>query len=516
MPEVVMRSEPSPVAYAAAGPEVTYECLFWLQRNPEVSASEVVPWPVIWSLARYHRSHVWYTGTRPRMEALVHDFQQFAAKVRWKWHFREEPKGFYIHLKNSRYIPPYPLVTPPELEGWLSLLREKMLMTARTTLHNPRLQQSRSNVLPLTKHGWKCLKTSCWVAFLNDKDGGFTLVHEDHVPQAHMEVLNSRWYREVFPEMYWSDLVTKQYKNLCADVERVMGEGDGVARNLFRSFVRRGAASIAKLDLTVKSHKGAGFVTFRNIHSLSCYSLEGLSQWAARELRSWLHTRCHLLKDTRQFVTLMSTKCAKPDETLYRLDAKEFFMSGRHPELIEAGIANLQEGRRRDCLRKVLEFLLDNQYVKSGALPERLWKVEEDSGMGLVHSGDLCDAALDSLAESWSTDPVVLREHGVRLYVRLRDDIFFIGSDRRLSVSYVQELRRKAKFFHIIAECPSDREVQFLEVKVWKSGARYHTVPCPKPTSLGIPLDVTSTSASGPFELACGHYQSRARSLHPS
>ena len=59
-------------------------------------------------------------------------------------------------------------------------------------------------------------------------------------------------------------------------------------------------------------------------------------------------------------------------------------------------------------------------------------------------------------------------------------------------MSHVQELRRKAKFFHIIAECPSDSEVQFLEVKVWKSGARYHTVPCPKPTSLGIPLDVTS------------------------
>ena len=397
----------------------------------EVSASEAVPWPVICSLAKYHRSHVWYSGTRPRMEALVHDFQQFASKVRWKWHFREEPRGFYIHLKNSRYIPHHPLVTPPELEKWLSLRHEKMLMTARTTLHNPRLQQSRSNVLPLTKHGWKCLKTSCWVAFLNDKDGGFTLVHEDHVPQAHMEVLNSRWYREVFPEMYRCDLVAKQYKNLCADVERVMGEGDGVARNLFRSFVRRGAATIAKLDLTVKSHKGAGFVTFRNMHSLSCYSLEGLSQWSARELRSWLDTRCHLLKDTRQFVKLLSTKCAKPDETL----------------------------------------------------PERLWKVEEGSAMGLAHSGDLCDAALDSLAESWSTDPVVLREHDVRLYVRFRDNIFFIGSDRRLSVSYVHELRRKAKFFHIIVECPSDSEVQFLEVKVWKSGARYHTVPCPKPTS---------------------------------
>ena len=141
-------------------------------------------------------------------------------------------------------------------------------------------------------------------------------MHEDYVPQAHIEVLNSRWYREVDPEMYRGEFVTKQYKNLCACVERVMGEGDGVARNLFRSFVRRGASSIATLDLTVKSHKGAGFETFRNIHKLPSHSLESLSQWAARELRSWVHTRCHLLKDTRQFVKLMSTKCAKPDETL--------------------------------------------------------------------------------------------------------------------------------------------------------------------------------------------------------
>ena len=27
---------------------------------------------------------------------------------------------------------------------------------------------------------------------------------------------------------------------------------------------------------------------------------------------------------------------------------------------------------------------------------------------------------------------------------------------------------------------------------MWKSGTRHHTAPCPKPTSLGIPLDVTS------------------------
>ena len=117
------------------------------------------PWPGIIGLMCGTLEHVrgW--------KLLCMIFQQFAAKVRWKLHFREEPRGFYIQLKNSRYIPPFQLVTPLELERWLSLLREKMLITARTTLHNPRRQQSRSNVLPLTEHGWKCLKTSCWVAF---------------------------------------------------------------------------------------------------------------------------------------------------------------------------------------------------------------------------------------------------------------------------------------------------------------------------------------------------------------
>ena len=58
------------------------------------------------------------------------------------------------------------------------------------------------------------------------------------------------------------------------------------------------------------------------------------------------HTRSHLLKDTRQFVKLLNTKCAKSDETVCRPDATEIFMSGRHPELVDAGIASLPGGAK--------------------------------------------------------------------------------------------------------------------------------------------------------------------------
>ena len=46
----------------------------------EVGVSRVVPWPVIWCLAGHHKSHVRNTGSRPRMEALVQDFQQFTVQ----------------------------------------------------------------------------------------------------------------------------------------------------------------------------------------------------------------------------------------------------------------------------------------------------------------------------------------------------------------------------------------------------------------------------------------------------
>ena len=64
------------------------------------------------------------------------------------------------------------------------------------------------------------------------------MVHKDHVPEAHDEVLSSRWYREVDPETYRSEIVTKRYKTLCAHVERVIDEGEVLPGTCFgRSFV---------------------------------------------------------------------------------------------------------------------------------------------------------------------------------------------------------------------------------------------------------------------------------------
>ena len=51
-----------------------------------------------------------------------------------------------------------------------------------------------------------------------------------------------------------------------------------------------------------------------------------------------------------------------------------------------------------DLMRSVILVLLHNQYVRS-QLVEGLWASAKGSGMGLMHSSNMCDAALYTLAE---------------------------------------------------------------------------------------------------------------------
>ena len=84
----------------------------------EVSASEVVPWAAHLVPAQVSSVSCVVLWKHIRgWKLLCMIFNSSLPRFGGKWHFREKPRRSYIHLKNSRYIPPYPLVTPPELEG---------------------------------------------------------------------------------------------------------------------------------------------------------------------------------------------------------------------------------------------------------------------------------------------------------------------------------------------------------------------------------------------------------------
>ena len=95
-------------------------------------------------------------------------------------------------------------------------------------------------------------------------------------------------------------------------------------------------------------------------------------------------------------------------------------MSGTPPDLCDNAVAILPRGRRREVLSNVMLWLLDNQWISSKMHTGRCFKVCRGSGMGLVHSSAVCDAALFFLAEqSWATKVEVQQAFAIHALLSL-------------------------------------------------------------------------------------------------
>ena len=103
---------------------------------------------------------------------------------------------------------------------------------------------------------------------------------------------------------------------------------------------------------------------------------------------------------------------------------KDLFMSGGTEALATAAAA-ICEGDLRLWLYRAIRFLLSHQFIRTPLDPGRLWKVTRGSGMGMVHSSSICDAALYTRAEKRFTLQMGNRRaHNIINYLRFRDDIW--------------------------------------------------------------------------------------------
>ena len=77
------------------------------------------------------------------------------------------------------------------------------------------------------------------------------------------------------------------------------------------------------------------------------------------------------MRDTHQFVEIISQLVAEDDDHFVRLDIKSFFMTGTDLELSDSA-SQVVESPAREDFKCILLFLLQNQYVKCASLPGRL------------------------------------------------------------------------------------------------------------------------------------------------
>lgn len=134
---------------------------------------------------------------------------------------------------------------------------------------------------------------------------------------------------------------------------------------------------------------------------------------------------------------------------------------------------------KRALVRDALDFLIYEQFIKSRYLPGRTWRVVTGSGMGLTHSSAVVDSCLFTLAEKdWAARADVQVAHGVKMFVRIRDDIFIVTSDlAKFRVFFAKYQQLASSVFTMAVIGVSRLSVDMLAVTVVKRGCCLVSAP---------------------------------------
>ena len=269
--------------------------------------------------------------------------------------------------------------------------------------------------------------------------------------------------------------------------------------------LRRGAvcSRLEHLNLavfeTIKTHKNPGEVVPRVLHSGCNFPFQELGAWLSHVLRVKLQNLPHLVKDTNAAVAMLKTVKLEDSDLLVTADVSDFFMSGTHVRLAK-NAGSLFSGPRRDAVDRASSFLLDSQYVLLQRDQRTITKVITGAGMGVNFSSELSDAAFYVQNEvPFVLAPAHSAAVGVKLYMRFRDDLFFVLRRAPERASIGREWLRVCpdSDFKLEKWAASRWRVTFLDLEITANhtSGRLDFRPFVKPTSLGIPLSDTSAHA---------------------
>jgi len=274
---------------------------------------------------------------------------------------------------------------------------------------------------------------------------------------------------------------------------------------------------VSKLNVLRKSHKPAGKVTLRQVHSTPRYAFEGLSRWIASILGAKLKMLApHVLRDCRDFCTRLDFQRPKSHEFVARMDIRDFFLSGTKEEIV-FDIISVFAGEDPDLIQlihDVLLLLLSHQYVRRYG-GDQLYSVIVGTGMGLIHSAEVADLCYYVRVEKWAHRPGPYRSFTLNWYYRFRDDIIVCYNDREKFRKWMTHVRVVSRYFVAEVEAVTRGPFEFLEVHVNRSdsGAQYLYRHKFKSTSLGSLLDARSCHAQPVHRSWIATYISHIESL---
>lgn len=155
-------------------------------------------------------------------------------------------------------------------------------------------------------------------------------------------------------------------------------------------------------------------------------------------------------------------------------------MSGSVEELSRDAVDILDDNsEKKALLRDIIHHLLACQYVGNDVLRNRLWKVQQGSGMGLIQSSSVADSAFYTKVEY--NLKANMHKLGIRKY-----------EDRVSFKKHYSSFKKKGEYFALHVEEYNPMAVGMLQVEASVKNSRLNFKPKLKQTSLGTPLSHAS------------------------
>ena len=424
----------------------------------------------------------------------------FLARLKWQWlrrRFGSSSESEKVSLSTT--TPSY-MATAARTSGVVEQVcpYSRAHFEARKSTCWPFMQFGcQHRPVPVKIEALRWIQQSLWVPLPTDEDGGYCLVEKALVQEAQESILARSWYEQIHVEiavLYQTACIAyRKLANQIASTTECLALYSQICKSLMgcpRKDLPR------KLSLTVKTHKPPGEISFRNLHVGGPQPFGGLSAWLNIQLDKVLKRLPHVMTSTHDLANKLQQVEIDFPIGLARIDVKDFFMSGTCTDFVTcAGLLPLKE---RQNVVDAIQFLCNHQFLVADAVPHTLWQVKTGTGVGLIHSSQLCDLAYYMHAEHQLVDTTALAFFGVAKCLRFRGDILILyNAEGNQLARFAQLLKCKARYVQVQVESFSEETAVVLDLHVH---VRKHKqdkwslefFPHFKPTSLQVPPSCSS------------------------
>ena len=468
-----------------------------------------VPWPVLFLLGFRHRRHRFISGKLPRVHQLSEALQDACHKLRWRHFFADAPQeasGPRGRVRFRKRVTPFLKASgSSELDKFCEDLHRSFVGAALRAFSKAKGRyKAWSNVWPIERaaHAWLAESPLCPVP--TDKDGGYCLISIDDLRVLQLELLQCAWYDEIDPSFVssqmWKNSYVPIYRRFAAEISKI--DDRVTTGGLCHSLTGGPNRMRSYMIHTVKTHKPAGSVRLRPVHSSSNHAFGGIMSWIALVLNDSLKKFSHIIGSSDEFVEHWRRFKPSKDMVFLHWDIKDFFMQGT-PEFLVKHASLILPRHYRDVFRKSLLFILKNQFVSSRLFPGRLWRVKTGSGMGLKCSSAVAEAAFLHAVELMGVSLALSntkRVAGIQFYKRYRDNLLFCFSPNFIKIKNIlKHLEERSAPYTGEVEEASLAGVQFLDMNIHydMKHLQVHWSPNLKPVALKSVLSIHSAHPVG-------------------